>query len=105
MIGEKLKEARLKNGITIEELQQKTKIQRRYLEALEEDDYGAMPGTFYVRTFVRQYAEAVGLNSASLVAQFDNRNREVPEEPEITGSRAAVHQEETIGMQIKQKIP
>ncbi|USS86816.1 helix-turn-helix domain-containing protein [Fructilactobacillus cliffordii] len=61
-IGAQLKAAREKAGLSVDELQKQTKIQKRYLTAIENDDFAALPGQFYVRAFVKQYANAVGLN-------------------------------------------
>ena len=61
-VGQKLKDARIAKGLTLDDLQQTTKIQKRYLIAIEEGNYDALPGKFYVKAFARQYAETVGLN-------------------------------------------
>lgn len=62
-LGNRLKEAREEKGMSLDDLQAATKIQKRYLTALEEGNYDVIPGKFYVRAFIKQYAEAVGLNS------------------------------------------
>ncbi|WP_179394342.1 helix-turn-helix domain-containing protein [Lacticaseibacillus absianus] len=69
-IGQKLRAARLEKGYTLDDLQQITKIQKRYLIAIEEGRFDALPGDFYVRAFIKQYAETVGLDSDSLLMQF-----------------------------------
>ncbi|USS85170.1 helix-turn-helix domain-containing protein [Fructilactobacillus myrtifloralis] len=61
-VGAQLKSAREQAGISIDELQKRTKIQKRYLTAIENGDFQELPGQFYVRAFVKQYANAVGLN-------------------------------------------
>ncbi len=61
-LGNRLKEARLAKGLSLEDLQTMTKIQKRYLIGIEEGDYSSMPGNFYVRAFVKQYAEALLLD-------------------------------------------
>ncbi|MDH6562456.1 cytoskeletal protein RodZ [Bacillus sp. TBS-096] len=47
-----------------------TKIQKRYLLAIEQGNYDIIPGKFYVRAFIKQYAEAVGLNPEQLFEEF-----------------------------------
>ena len=69
-IGQTLKDARSDKGLTLDDLQQNTKIQKRYLIAIEEDNFAALPGEFYVRAFVKQYAEAVDLDSKELLLQL-----------------------------------
>lgn len=70
-LGEKLKSARLEKGWSLDELQKRTKIQKRYLEAIEEGDFSSMPGDFYARAFVKTYAETVHLNTAEIFAAYE----------------------------------
>ncbi|EIA20643.1 hypothetical protein KKC_05897, partial [Listeria fleischmannii subsp. coloradonensis] len=74
-LGDKLKTARREKGLSLDDLQQITKIQKRYLVAIEEGNYSVMPGKFYTRAFIKQYAEAVDLDSAELFTEFES---EVP---------------------------
>ena len=74
-LGQRLKEAREEKGISIEDLQKVTKIQKRYLLAIEEGNLDTLPGKFYARAFVKSYAEAIGLDTDEL---FDNYSEELP---------------------------
>ncbi|WP_445954562.1 RodZ domain-containing protein [Ureibacillus sp. FSL E2-3493] len=77
-LGARLKEARLSKGYSLDDLQEITKIQKRYLVAIEEGNYSIMPGSFYVRAFIKQYAEAVGLEIEELLEEF---KQEIPNQP------------------------
>ena len=68
-IGEQLKAARLAKNLSLEDVQAATKIQARYLEAIENNNLSILPGDFYVRAFIRQYAIAVGLNPETLLGE------------------------------------
>jgi cytoskeletal protein RodZ len=61
-LGQLLRKARTEKNIALEQLQETTKIRKRYLEAIEEGNYSILPGNFYVRAFIKQYSEAVGLD-------------------------------------------
>jgi cytoskeletal protein RodZ len=74
-LGTRLKEARTVKGYSLDDLQEMTKIQKRYLAGIEEGNYSMMPGPFYVRAFIKQYADAVGLNSDELLESY---KQEVP---------------------------
>lgn len=74
-LGNRLKEARLAKGLSLEDLQSITKIQKRYLIGIEEGNYSSMPGNFYVRAFVKQYAEALQLNPDEI---FETYKSEIP---------------------------
>ncbi|WP_125587725.1 helix-turn-helix domain-containing protein [Companilactobacillus jidongensis] len=75
-IGQKLRNARIKKGYTIDDLQQVTKIQKRYLIAIEEGQFDHLPGDFYVRAFIKQYSDAVGISSDDLLEEYKS---EIPD--------------------------
>ena len=77
-IGETLREARMRQHVNIEELEQSTKIRAKYLRALENEEFGLLPGPTYVKSFLRTYAEKLGLDPHVLVEEF----RAQYEEPE-----------------------
>lgn len=83
-LGQKLKEAREAKGLTIDQLHEITKIQKRHLVAIEEGNYDVLPGAFYARAFIKQYADAVGLNGEELLVEHQStipqsEKREVPQ--------------------------
>ncbi|WP_326929556.1 RodZ family helix-turn-helix domain-containing protein [Bacillus cihuensis] len=83
-LGNRLKEAREKKGLSLDDLQEATKIQKRYLIGIEEGNYSMMPGQFYVRAFIKQYCEAVELEPEEIFDQYKNEvpaiyNDELPE--------------------------
>lgn len=75
-LGARLKEARLARGYSLDDLQNITKIQKRYLIGIEEGNYTIMPGSFYVRAFIKQYAEAVGLDADEVLTEY---RKDIPE--------------------------
>src|SRR5699024_12151746 len=85
-IGQRLKEAREEKGITLEYLQETTKIQKRYLAAIEEENFQVLPGKFYAKAFIKEYATAVGLDADELIASFEDSppGEEVEEPTEYT---------------------
>jgi cytoskeletal protein RodZ len=74
-LGNRLKEARLAKGLSLDDLQSMTKIQKRYLIGIEEGNYTSMPGNFYVRAFIKQYSEALSLNPDEI---FETYKGEIP---------------------------
>jgi len=74
-LGIALREARMAKELTLEDLQEKTKIQKRYLQAIEEGDFDRLPGHFYTRAFIKSYAEAVGLDPSLI---FETYQSEIP---------------------------
>lgn len=91
-LGNRLKEARLAKNLSLDDLQVVTKIQKRYLIGIEEGNYSMMPGQFYVRAFIKQYAEAVGLQPEELFEQYKSEipstmNEDIPEKLSRVQSR------------------
>ncbi len=71
-LGQRLREARESRGISLEDLQKTTKIQKRYLAAIEEGKYDTLPGKYYARACVKSYADAVGIDTDELFDEFSN---------------------------------
>ncbi|MEX1028938.1 MAG: helix-turn-helix domain-containing protein [Paenibacillaceae bacterium] len=80
-LGQLLKKARTQKGITLDELQELTKIRKRYLEAIEEGNYKILPGNFYVRAFIKSYSEAVGLEPDEVLRLYRSVLPETNPEP------------------------
>lgn len=80
-IGEILKNARIEKGYTLDDLQQITKIQKRYLQAIEDGNTEILPGRFYTRAFVKQYADIVSLDGEALLEEhLTETSKEASEE-------------------------
>ncbi|MGG3455343.1 RodZ domain-containing protein [Paenibacillus rhizolycopersici] len=96
-LGQQLREARLARGLSLDDVQEMTKIRKRYLEAIEMGDYKVLPGSFYVRAFIKTYAETVGLDADELLAEHrQNVPSSAPEptmEPVIQKRRSRQHNE------------
>ena len=61
-IGETLREARMRQRLDIADVEQRTKIRAKYLRALENEEFVVLPGPTFVKTFLRTYAELLGLD-------------------------------------------
>ncbi len=82
-IGEVLRLARINQGLSIEELQEKTEIQLNFLEAMEADDFDQLPSTFYARSFLRKYAWAVELDERIVLDAYDSGSMITYEEIDV----------------------
>jgi cytoskeleton protein RodZ len=69
-IGATLREARMRAHIDVSEIEAKTKIRAKYLRALENEEWGLLPGPTFVKSFLRTYAQALGLDAKSLVEEY-----------------------------------
>jgi cytoskeleton protein RodZ len=69
-IGDSLREARMRQHLDIADVESRTKIRAKYLRALENEEFGMLPGPTFVKTFLRTYAEALGLDPQVLVEEY-----------------------------------
>ncbi|HLL73646.1 MAG TPA: helix-turn-helix domain-containing protein [Pyrinomonadaceae bacterium] len=81
-LGARLRAAREARGVSLRELSDHTRIARRYLEAIEQDDYKELPGGIFNRSFIKAYAKAVGFNEAEAVSAYTEVARAHGEEPD-----------------------
>src|SRR4051794_36282755 len=73
-IGTTLREARMRQRIDISEVEAETKIRGKYLRALENEEWNLLPGPTYVKSFLRTYADALGLDGRLLVEEYKLRH-------------------------------
>jgi cytoskeleton protein RodZ len=81
-IGSLLRETRIRNKIDITTVEEATKIRAKYLRALENEEWIVLPGPTYVKTFLRTYAQFLGLDPHLLVEEYSARFEE-PEDLEV----------------------
>ena len=91
-VGDTLRRERLRTGLDLEKIAQDTKISVRTLELIEADQFEKLPGGVFARSFVRQYARAVGLDPEELVGELEKLLTPVPDP--IPAMQEAVRQPE-----------
>jgi cytoskeleton protein RodZ len=74
--GVELKRERQQRGVTLESISESTKISSRHLQALEEEQFGSLPGGVLNKGFVRGYARTVGLDEDHWVTRYMEAYRE-----------------------------
>ena len=72
-IGNSLRDARLRQGLELDQLEAETKIRAKYLRALEEEQFEQLPGDTYVKGFLRTYADRLGLDGQLYVDEYNSR--------------------------------
>jgi cytoskeleton protein RodZ len=81
-IGSRLREARMRAKIDINEVETRTKIRAKYLRAMENEEWDLLPGEVYVKSFLRTYGEYLGLDTRQLSDDF-RRRYERPSDHEL----------------------
>lgn len=95
-LGHILREARETKGLTLQEVQEKTRINTRYLEALENGDYENLPTPVHVRGFLRNYARFLGLDPQPLLDRYEYGQSNKPKKV------AAIADQTPIGAPLKE---
>ena len=72
-IGSSLREARERKGLSYSQVEEGTKIRARYIRALEDEDFGVLPGATYSKGFLRAYADYLGLDGHLFIDEFNSR--------------------------------
>ena len=78
-IGEKLRLARERNNLTIDQVARETHVAKRFLKALEDEEFDVFPGETYAMGFLRSYSEYLGLDADELIGIY--RNIKIQEQP------------------------
>ena len=76
-IGNILRTERETQGRTLTEVSNAVYIKTKYLSALEEENFAAIPGEVYVKGFIRAYASYLGMDGEELVAQYDGPSESI----------------------------
>ena len=110
-LSEELKEAREKSKLTIEQIFTKTRIDKKYLNAIENGNFSIMPEV-YIRAFIKEYAKAVGLVPSDILSKYELAKEgksysqtEVEEvvEPDKKSIEAKIKQAESVAASWKAK--
>jgi len=88
-LGSYFQSKREEQGYSLKEIARKTNIPRRYLEAIENQDFDAFPAGVYAKGFIRTYARALGLDGEAMVVEYNlNFEEEKEDEPEQSSTRS-----------------
>src|SRR5260370_35136881 len=88
-VGGRGREGRMRARIDVSEIEAQTKIRAKYLRALENEEWGLLPGSTFVKSFLRTYAQALGLDGKALVEEYRLHHEHPSEgmlEPIVSGS-------------------
>ncbi len=72
-IGSTLREARVRRTLTLQQVEEDTKIRVKYIQAMENEEYDVMPGPTYIMGFLRSYSSYLGLDPEVIIAEYRSR--------------------------------
>jgi hypothetical protein len=83
-LGTELKQRRGERKISLQTIQEETKISLRYLRAIESDEFGRLPGGVFNRGFLRSYCRVIGLDPEPILRRYESLYgpSEAPAQPE-----------------------
>ncbi|RPI75761.1 MAG: helix-turn-helix domain-containing protein [Ignavibacteriales bacterium] len=80
--AEELHEAREKSGISLQQMALKTRIDIKFLEAIDRGDFGFLPEP-YVKAFLKDYAKIIGLDESKIIQKYDAAKKGKPIEETV----------------------
>ncbi len=72
-IGSTLREARVRRNLTLQQVEEDTKIRVKYVQAMENEEFDIMPGPTYVKGFLRTYSAYLGLDPDVIIGEYRSR--------------------------------
>ena len=84
-IGNTLREARVRRNLTLQQVEEDTKIRVKYVLAMENEDFDVMPGATYVKGFLRTYSEYLALDPEVMLDEYRSRGVKTAEIQEPFG--------------------
>lgn len=93
-IGDILRQAREEKGFSLKDIQEVTKIRLRYLEAIDEGDFNAIPGEVYRKGFIVNYANVLGLDGQEVLQKYHDLKS--AQEEQANQAQLLVEQEENV---------
>lgn len=85
-IGQILKNAREKKGLTIEELASSTYIVSKFIKALEDEQFDLLPGEIYVKGFIKNLSDKLSLDSDAMIERYNLQRNENKFEEDLSKS-------------------
>jgi cytoskeleton protein RodZ len=73
-IGSTLREARVRRSLTLQQVEEDTKIRVKYVQAMENEDFDVMPGATYVKGFLRTYSTYLGIDPEVIIDEYRSRS-------------------------------
>jgi cytoskeletal protein RodZ len=88
--GESLRRERELRGVTLREVSEATKINVRYLEALERNEFDHLPGGVFIKGFIKSYARYIGVDDSEMINAYEFELKQRKSEQAEAGSSASV---------------
>jgi cytoskeleton protein RodZ len=89
-IGNTLREARVRRNLTLQQVEEDTKIRVKYVQAMENEDFDVMPGATYVKGFLRTYSTYLGLDPEVILGEYRSRISPGSEKHEPFGGSSVI---------------
>jgi len=90
-IGQQLKEARVRKGLSLEDVHQETKISREGLEGMERDDFSVFPSSAYGRSFLALYSRYLGVDASEVIGAMHHRGNGRRQPPDFLETDLHLH--------------